>query len=115
MTSQEPIPVEIVDQFVQSYSLKIHGRSFDSYRSCGRDRFIASKGADYELDQCCLVLKEAGYGDVAIELHNLRRPKPPSLKQQALESLTKIEDNKATYLDSSIVRRALEALADDLA
>lgn len=42
-----------------------------------------------------------------------RRPKPPSLKQQALESLTRIVENKATYLDSSMVRKALMALSDE--
>jgi hypothetical protein len=44
------------------------------------------------------------------ELHNTRRPKPPSLKKQALDSLQKIGDNNATYLDADIIRRALEAL-----
>jgi hypothetical protein len=46
-------------------------------------------------------------------LKETRRPKPPSLKQQALDSLAKIVDNKATYLDASIIRQALEALNDD--
>lgn len=41
-----------------------------------------------------------------------RRPKPPSLKEQALESLTKIEDNKGNYLDSSIIRQALKDLPE---
>lgn len=46
-------------------------------------------------------------------LREERRPRPPSLKQQALESLTRIEENKWTYLDSSMVRKALMALSDE--
>lgn len=70
-------------------------------------------GADYELEACCEWLDDQGLHHVSSYLCAVRRPKPPSLKEQALESLTKIEDNKATYLDASIVRRALEALPND--
>ena len=70
-------------------------------------------GADHELEACCEWL-ESVYGayDWSTELHTTRRPKPPSLKEQALESLTKIENNEATFLDTSIIRRALEALPE---
>ena len=70
-------------------------------------------GADHELEACCEWL-ESVYGmyDWSIELHTTRRPKPPSLKDQALESLTKIENNEATFLDTSILRRALDALPE---
>ena len=39
-----------------------------------------------------------------------RHPQTPSLKEQALKALAKIEDNEATYLDASVVRQALVAL-----
>jgi hypothetical protein len=45
-------------------------------------------------------------------LRQAMRPKLPSLKEQALEALKKIEDNEATYLDSSIIHRALKQLND---
>ncbi len=41
-----------------------------------------------------------------------RRPKPPSLKQQALEALDHILNNSSTELGASTIRRALEALPD---
>jgi hypothetical protein len=70
-------------------------------------------GADQELDACCDHLKRSWSPTVTIDnLRAARRPKPPNLKELALEALNKIEDNKATYLDSSIVRRALEQLND---
>jgi hypothetical protein len=71
----------------------------------------AQWGADQELGACCEWTAIVGGADA---LRAARRPKPPSLKQQALNALQKIEDNdiNATYLDSSIIRRALEALDD---
>lgn len=70
-------------------------------------------GADQELEACCSEIGFITTRATANSLRSLRRPKPPSLKEQALESLTKIEDNKATYLDASIVRSALEALPNN--
>lgn len=68
-------------------------------------------GADTELEACCKWL-DSRTTLMADMLHADRRPKPLSLKQQALQALTKIEDNEATYLHASIIRRALEALPD---
>jgi len=42
-----------------------------------------------------------------------RRPKPPSLKQQALKALDHILNNSSTDLGGNTIRRALEALPDD--
>ena len=81
----------------------------------------AQWGADQELEACVEWLGDAPVvyndnGDLhpGSYLRDARRPKPPSLKQQALNALQKIEDNdiNATYLDSSIIRLALEALDD---
>jgi hypothetical protein len=78
-----------------------------------RDEYIAVQaaqwGADQELEACCSWTAIVGGADA---LRAARRPKPPALKEQALESLSRIEENKATYLDASIIRRALEALGD---
>jgi hypothetical protein len=89
------------------------GRTFrDALRKAYTD------GADAELEACCRSLDSgehaASYGcHDGNSLREARRPKPPSLKQQALESLTRIEENKATYLDTSMVRKALMALSDE--
>ncbi len=42
-----------------------------------------------------------------------RRPKPPSLKQQALEALERMHDTCLMTWDNETIRRALEALPDD--
>jgi hypothetical protein len=74
-------------------------------------------GADQELEACKQYMHDQDWFMSPTlrmtELHNTRRPKPPSLKKQALDSLQKIGDNNATYLDADIIRRALEALPND--
>ena len=50
------------------------------------------------------------------QIHAARRPKPPSLKEQALEGLTRIESTNDFFSnqmkDLATIRRALEALDD---
>ena len=67
-------------------------------------------GADQELDACYQEVQKV-YG-VGSWLRSLRRPKPPSLKQQALALLDKAEDPSWDINDFSIVRKALEQLND---
>ena len=73
-------------------------------------------GADQELEACCEVLRQKGVPAWSL-LRATRRPKPPSLKQQALEELdcipTHDSEGRTLGADVSIVRRALEALPDD--
>ena len=67
----------------------------------------AQWGADQELEACCEWLESNDYNVVPRELRAARRPKPPSLKQQAMERCS-------DYIDpDGIIRRALEALSDD--
>ena len=78
----------------------------------------AQWGADQELEACCEWLRKDGY--IAIlppRLRAARRPKPPSLKDQALRILAE----NGTTLDGRIelepedipiIRRALEQLND---
>ena len=69
-------------------------------------------GSDQELDACCEWLMLNGYGTAISRLRAARRPKPPSLKEQALDLLDKAEDPSWDINDFSIVRRALEALPE---
>jgi hypothetical protein len=70
-------------------------------------------GADQELEACCELLPAlAGY------LRNVRRPKPPSLKEQALGALGRFNTNahmaaSEMVADFDTIRRALEALPND--
>jgi hypothetical protein len=67
-------------------------------------------GADQELEACCewLKAKEWIHPEFSDELRAARRPKPPSLKEQALESLHHLEAGCAPNVD--LLRRALESL-----
>ena len=78
-------------------------------------------GADQELEACCEWLgREVGSGwGLGAQLRDARRPKPPSLKEQALAELAKIDvlwdtdefgDETNAALDT--IRRALEQLND---
>jgi hypothetical protein len=72
-------------------------------------------GADQELEACITWLRANGYPGTAFELNDLRRPrpKPPSLKEQALEALKDIECEYVIGVTTSTIRRALEALPND--
>ena len=89
-------------------------------------RFVIAKaaqwGADQELEACCDWLDDNccvdphGNAIEPIELRAARRPKPLSLKQQALEALDQAEwglSESEWQQRSDIIRRALEALPDD--
>ena len=78
----------------------------------------AQYGADQELEACIEWLKEmelVGEGDVSF-LRDDRRPKPPSLKEQALEQLDGIAAvfrmSHGGNLVCDTIRRALEQLPE---
>ncbi len=75
----------------------------------------AQWGSDQELEACCDWLGEPEHSRRArgaSELRAARRPKPPSLKKQALALLDKAEDPSWDINDFSIVRKALDQLND---
>jgi hypothetical protein len=80
----------------------------------------ALHGADCELDACCEWLKKNTDYHMTIEFFRAaRRPKPPSLKEQALEALRHAPGpdypNPITLLtadEHALIRRALEQLND---
>ena len=72
----------------------------------------AQWGADQELKACCGVLDDLNDGYWSKELRAARRPKPQSLKEQALDAHNRIMAGKETQDDWAIVRRALEQLDD---
>jgi len=82
-----------------------------------RDAWIAEQaaqyGADQELEACCVEVSFWGSKGMAKKLRAARRPKPPSLKEQAL---IHFESFAATFEtsggDSDLIRRALEQLND---
>ena len=64
-------------------------------------------GANQELEACCEWL--AYHAAWSFALRAARRPKPPSLKQQALKVLESAPLNADEH---ALIRRALEALDD---
>lgn len=68
-------------------------------------------GADQELEACCHLLRQQGF-DVVDDLRATRRPKPPSLKEQALEAFEELIHG-ASGVDVAVIRRAIEALPED--
>ena len=69
------------------------------------------KARDEELEACCK-WTTANFGELPGQnLHLFRRPKPQSLKEQALEEVGVFEGMGICNID--IIRRALEALPDE--
>jgi hypothetical protein len=119
MTDNHPItpPPELIQRWSEQFEA---GRSLyamfeDIYRA----------GADAELEACRMeIIDGAGlfYIDetsdrvkLAEDIWTDRRPKPPSLKKQALAALERYEAEEwceEMTFDSSIIRRALEQLDD---
>ena len=49
---------------------------------------------------------------LAADLRAARRPKPPSLAEEALEAQQRLWDGKSTHNDWRLIRRALERLQE---
>ena len=82
--------------------------------------YVATKaaqwGADQELKACCEWLDFYSAASNARDLRIVRRPKPPSLKEQALEQLGCIQTDLNKFgmgISTVTIRRALEALPND--
>ena len=109
MTNQHPItpPPELVAKWASSM--------------CGYYE-AARWGADMELEACCQWLFENDYDVAPVCLRAARRPNPPSLKQQALETLRSMQIDPVVINGINVnaevmakydkIRRALEALDD---
>jgi hypothetical protein len=68
----------------------------------------AAWGADQELEACCHYFTRDLRESLAAELRAARRPKPPSLKEQALAAAAELEGFKGV----DTIRCALEQLPD---
>lgn len=79
-------------------------------------------GADQELEACCEWVSQFNYDDYSYQerLRTARRPKPPSLKEQALQALYRFDDTEGhadltlgqIEEDFVVIRRAIESLPD---
>jgi hypothetical protein len=105
MTQQHPItpPPELVEQWAHlpaDWNTVAH--------------LIAQWGADAELEACCEWLRKELYALAADGICAARRPKPPSLKDQALDDLHIAFDRGClSEGQADTIRRALEQLPDN--
>jgi hypothetical protein len=99
----------------------IEGRHSDY---CAVTEFIATRaaqwGADQELEAVEIeIIMQGWFANSAnsehfrAQLRAARRPKPPSLKEQALAALEQVEADFNTGSFGDTIRRALEALPND--
>ena len=108
MTNQHPItpPLELVHQWADMLASRSDQAVFT---------MAAQWGADQELEACCKWLKVEGYPGTVIDLRAARRPKPPSLKEQAqveLDRLIALIPSEGALAMAEPIRRALETLDD---
>ena len=68
-------------------------------------------GADQELNECCKWLPKLPPWS-ADDLRKHRRPKPPSLKERALQAWAAVEAGTDDQTAMAVIRRALEQLDD---
>jgi hypothetical protein len=125
MTDQQ-LPITPPPELVQQWLTEGHHQDY-----CSAYEYAIAKaarwGADQELEACCKWMLNAPYGmnlnTNSSQLRAARRPKPPTLKEQALaalgpEPLPKPGPTGDTILNAGaierhrLVRRALEALPD---
>lgn len=106
MDQQHPItpPPELVQQWCRNWT-HAHGE-FGVYLATQAARW----GADQELEACREWASQFNYDDYRYqdELRDVRRPKPPSLAEQALEACERSAFGVPG--DRDIVHRALERL-----
>ena len=73
----------------------------------------AQWGADQELEACCeWLVRNYNYPEAGNPLRAARRPKPPSLKEQALQAWAAVEAGTDDQVAMAVIRRALEALPE---
>jgi hypothetical protein len=113
--TEHPItpPPELVEWWVQTTEsndcIGAYPTNFEQ-RICTA---AARWGADQELEACCEWLRDNGLYETRIgHLRAARRPKPPSLKEQALEVVTGLEKRWDLQCDLTLLRLALEQLDD---
>jgi hypothetical protein len=108
---QQQHPITPPPELVEQWADMLASRSDEAVFS-----LAAQWGADQELEACCALMDE--WGLCGEDLMQCRRPKPPSLKEQALKELAWVDKNLkgADFFGRCgavhTIRRALEQLDD---
>jgi hypothetical protein len=113
MKSDHPItpPPELVQQWGHNANLSgvPHNDEHWAYEQHIATR-AAQWGADQELEACCEWMQDKELRNLAKQLRAARRPKPPSLKEQALTALESLQHRTTDPNIIEPIRRALEVL-----
>jgi hypothetical protein len=114
MTNQHH-PITPPPELVRTWQIKIEYCSKRADREAAVAR-IFQLGADMELEACCEWLAQETPEPYINALRAARRPKPPSLKEQALQALAHLENGAHCSMDTTesahYIRRALESLPE---
>jgi hypothetical protein len=109
-------PPELVSKWCHEDGEEIKSSPRWFFSVCAK---AAQWGADQELDACCEYvyerLKLTTIAHIAQDLHAVRRPKPPSLKEQALYELDELfaaVKQLGVFNPPKIIRQALESLPE---
>ena len=102
-------PPELVEQWLNSAPVDCVPLSYSYHIATQSARW----GADQELEACCEWFKKEGWNSCHPEaLRAARRPKPPSLKELALEIVKCYPKALWSEAEVDTIRRALEVLPD---
>ena len=111
MTDYHPItpPPELVREWTQNRGYSCADELWDYLAAQA-----AQWGADAELEACLEWIANQDWTWTKAQLHDARRPKPPSLNSIALQMLGTIEQSEHFIPEiTDTIRRALEALPND--
>ena len=117
--TEHPItpPSKLVEKWIKSARYREfmpYPEGYEQYEQ--RLTTIAARwGADMELEACCEYMQHEDFHGFAKELRAARRPKSPSLKEQALTALSEADQGLNEFewqQRSDTIRRALEQLDD---
>jgi hypothetical protein len=121
MTENHSFPITPPPELVQQWVAEIWHEGTPVQVALS-DEHIATRaaqwGADQELEACCEVVSH-WYGDwvnginLPIMLRTARRPKPLSLKEQALRAISQLENGAIAVGErADTIRRALKSIPD---
>jgi len=102
-------PPELVRQWMERTEYDEHTWFYESYIAEQAARW----GADQELEACCAEVSFLASKLLATQVRAARRPKPPSLKKQALNALEVIPKLVGFESERDDIRQALETLPND--
>jgi hypothetical protein len=111
MTQEHPItpPPELVSKWCYEDGEEIKSSPRWFFSVCAK---AAQWGADQELEACLGKVSFFNSQALADRIRAVRRPKPPSLKEQALKALDDISIASFEQDAANVIRRALEQLTD---